>query len=60
MTTEYTKQEGELLPALYFVISGGEVRERNYLQAIEKKQEFNSLRLIFITSERQKGGLTPK
>ena len=60
LTTEYTKQEGELLPALYFVISGGEVRERNYLQAIEKKQEFNSLRLIFITSERQKGGLTPK
>lgn len=38
MTTEYTKQEGELLPALYFVISGGEVRERNYLQAIEKSK----------------------
>lgn len=57
---EYTKQEGKLSPALYFVISGGEVRERNYLQAIEKKQEFSSLRLIFMTSEHRKGGLTPK
>lgn len=56
----YTKQEGELSPALYFVISGGEIRERNYLQAIEKKQEFSSLRIIFMTSERGKGGLTPQ
>lgn len=56
----YTKQEGELSPALYFVISGGEIRERNYLQAIEKKQEFSSLRIIFMTSERGRGGLTPQ
>lgn len=56
----YMKQEGELSPALYFVISGGEIRERNYLQAIEKKQEFSSLRIIFMTSERKKGGLTPQ
>lgn len=60
LAKEYTKQEGELSPALYFVISGGEVRERNYLQAIEKKQEFSSLRIIFMTSERKKGGLTPQ
>lgn len=60
LTEGYTKQEGELSPALYFVISGGEIRERNYLQAIEKKQEFSSLRIIFMTSERKKGGLTPQ
>lgn len=60
LTEEYTKQEGKLSPALYFVISGGEIRERNYLQAIEKKQEFSSLRIIFMTSERRKGGLTPQ
>lgn len=60
LSKEYTKQEGELSPALYFVISGGEVRERNYLQAIEKKREFSSLKLIFITSEPRKGGLTPR
>lgn len=60
LAERYTKQEGELSPALYFVISGGEVRERNYLQAIEKKQEFSRLRIVFITSERKKGGLTPQ
>ena len=38
----YTKQEEELSPALYLVISRGEIRERNYLQAIERKQEFKS------------------
>lgn len=60
LTEGYTKQEGELSPALYFVISGGEIRERNYLQAIEKKQEFSSLRIIFMTSERGRGGFTPQ
>ena len=34
----YSKEEGERTPALFFIISGGEERERNYISAIEKKK----------------------
>lgn len=56
----YRKEEGTLTPMLFFVLSGGEVRERVYLQSLEKKREFESVRLIFLSSEKRKGGLTPR
>lgn len=56
----YSKEEGERTPALFFIISGGEERERNYISAIEKKNEFQRIRMIFISSPKGEGGLKPK
>lgn len=56
----YRKEEGTLTPMLFFVLSGGEVRERVYLQSLEKKREFESIRLVFLSSDKRKGGLTPR
>lgn len=56
----YRKEEGVLTPLLFFILSGGEVRERVYLQSLERKHEFDSIRLIFLSSDKRKGGLTPR
>ncbi len=60
MSSSYTRREPLLTPKLYFVISGGTVRERDYLMALERKREFKGLQVLFITSKRNEGGLTPK
>ncbi|MDR0938083.1 MAG: hypothetical protein LBN29_01840 [Mediterranea sp.] len=56
---EYSKKEGMRSPALFFVLSGGTTREKNYLKSFEK-QVYRSLRLIFLSSDKGRGGLTPK
>lgn len=56
---EYVKQEGELSPALFFVLSGGTKREHDFLQTLEKKRRLLSLRVLFLSSARNAGGLTP-
>lgn len=56
---EYVKQEGELSPALFFVLSGGTKREHDFLQTLEKKRQLLSLRVLFFSSARNAGGLTP-
>lgn len=55
----YTKEEGVLSPRLFFVLSGGTVRERDFLQELEKKRSFKSLRVLFLSTDKFKGGLTP-
>ncbi len=60
ISSSYTRREPLLSPKLYFVISGGTVRERDYLMALERKREFKGLQVVFITSKRNEGGLTPK
>ena len=60
ISSSYTRREPLLSPKLYFVISGGTVRERDYLMALERKRELKGLQVVFITSKRNEGGLTPK
>ncbi|MFA6812671.1 MAG: RloB domain-containing protein [Bacteroidaceae bacterium] len=55
----YSKEEPQLTQSLFFVLSGGEIRERTYLQELEKKGTFKRLRIIFLSSLPKMGGLTP-
>lgn len=57
---DYTKGPGSISSFLIVVISGGEVRERNYLTELSRKQTFPRIKLIFASSEKGKGGLSPK
>lgn len=57
---DYRKETGTLSSFLVIVVSGGEVREGNYLSELTKKQTFPHIKLIFISSEKEKGGLPPK
>ena len=56
---ENSKPEPVLSPSLFFVISGGTDRERTYLNELEKKKTFSKLHVLFLSSEKGKGGLTP-
>lgn len=56
----YKKGTGTLSSFLIVVISGGDVRESNYFNEITKKRTFPRVKLIFLSSERNKGGLTPR
>lgn len=56
----YTKVDGTLPYNIMCVISGGPVRERTFLCELEKKRSFKSLEVIFISSDKKSGGLTPK
>lgn len=58
----YEKEDGNIEPRLYFVISGGTTRERHFLQTLinNKDKIFHSLNLIFLSSAIRAGGLTPK
>lgn len=56
----YKKEPGSLSSLLIVVISGGDVREYNYLQELSIKHTFPQVKLIFLSSERNKGGLTPR
>ncbi len=57
---EYKKGTGTISSFLIIVVSGGEVRESNYLQELSKKSTFPRIKLIFVSSEKNKGGLSPK
>lgn len=58
----YEKTEGSIEPRLYFIISGGTTREKCFLQTLinNKDNVFHSLKLVFLTSVKKAGGLTPK
>lgn len=62
--SHYSKEEGRLTPCLICVISGGTDRERDLLTEIEKRETFNRLNVIFLSSKTvpslKEGGLTPK
>lgn len=55
----YEKEAGSIPSFLIVVISGGEVREGDYLSELSKKQTFPKVKLIFKSSEKGKGGLSP-
>lgn len=56
----YTKGDGVLSYSLICVISGGTVRERTFLNELEKKHTFNRVDVMFISTKAGEGGLTPK
>lgn len=60
--SEYEKVDGSIEPRLYFVFSGGTMREKCFLQTLtnNKDKAFSSLQLVFLTSVKKDGGLTPK
>ena len=57
---EYKKGTGTISSFFIVVISGGELRESIYLQELSKKRTFPRVKLIFVSSDRNKGGLPPK
>ena len=61
-SSAYEKAEGNIEPRLYFIISGGTTREKSFLQTLinNKTNIFHSLKLVFLTSVKRAGGLTPK
>lgn len=56
----YSKQDGVLSYSIICVISGGTNREKTFLTQIEKKRFFRNLDVVFVSSPKNKGGLTPK
>ncbi len=53
----YEKQDGRLPSNLFFVLSGGEKKEKDFLQELIKKPNLHSLRVLFMSKKRQ--GLFP-
>ena len=50
----YKKEEGRLSPKSFFVIvSGGEVRERNYFRIISNQDRFGYIKIEFIADRKQ-------
>lgn len=49
------RARGEREPALFFVLSGGEKRERDYFRQLER-QEITSLKLLFVSPQGQRSG----
>lgn len=56
----YSKSEGVLSYSIVCVISGGTVRERDFLAELERKHTFKKLDVVFISTDRKEGGLTPR
>lgn len=56
----YSKTEGELSSGIICVISGGTTRERAFLNELERKHSFRTLEVIFLSSGKSEGGLTPR
>lgn len=56
----YKKEDGVLSYSLICVISGGTDRERTFLNELEKKHTFKSVDVIFFSTQKGVGGLTPK
>lgn len=57
---DYKKKDGILNQFLFVVVSGGTERERCFFQELDEKESFRSLKVVFLSSERNAGGLTPK
>lgn len=57
VSPNYQKPEGTLSPILVFVLSGGETRERNILKVLIQQKELHSLRVLFLSEQKQ--GLQP-
>ena len=57
VSPNYQKPEGTLSPILVFVLSGGEIRERNILKVLIQQKELHSLRVLFLSEQKQ--GLQP-
>ena len=53
----YEKTDGVMSYSIVCVISGGEKRERVFLQTLIRQQDIYSLRVAFVSKERQ--GLQP-
>ena len=53
----YEKQEGILSSNLFFVLSGGEKKEKDFLKELIKKPNLHSLRVVFMSKKGQ--GLLP-
>ena len=50
----YRKEEGVLPPkSFYVIVSGGEVRERNYFQTISNQDNFGRIKIEFIADPKQ-------
>lgn len=60
ISQQYVKDEAFVEQNLYFIISGGTTRERAFFQELEKKNVFAALKVVFLSSPKKKGGLTPK
>lgn len=56
----YKKEDGILSYSLICVISGGTERERAFLNELERKHTFKSVDVIFVSTKKGGGGLTPK
>ena len=56
----YVKGDGFLSYSIVCVISGGTVRERDFLNEIEKKHSFRNLEIVFVSTNIRAGGLTPR
>lgn len=56
----YSKTEGVLSAGIICVISGGTTRERAFLNELERKHSFRSLEVVFVSSKKEEGGLTPR
>ena len=56
----YQKTEGVFSYDIVCVISGGTERERTFLNELEKKRTFQRLEVIFVSTPKGEGGLTPK
>ena len=56
----YKKLDGTLSHYLFVVVSGGTERERCFFQELDEKETFRSLKVVFLSSEPNAGGLTPK
>ncbi len=59
LPVSYTKTDGTLSTELIFVISGGTTRERAFLNEMEKKHTFKKVEVVFVSSDKKEGGLTP-
>lgn len=56
----YSKVDGTLPINLICVISGGTTREKDFLNELVKKKTFSNIRVIFVSTKQNEGGLTPK
>lgn len=56
----YSKTDGILSVGLVCVISGGTTRERDFLTELERKHSFRTLEVIFLSTPKNDGGLTPR
>ena len=59
ISSAYKKEDGVLDYSLICIISGGTKRECDFLNELRKKNTFKSVEVIFISTQKGEGGLTP-